>query len=437
MQSERPAILVLGAYRQTLAVLRSLAAQYELILGTDSPDSFVARSKHAHSLWHHPSLINVADFLTSLDELLSANRNIRVLFPVGDREILLLNQHRAGLPHWVQCAMPSDHVIQVSQQKAAMFHLVEHLGVPVASYRRVANGYQQLTAVATEIGYPCIVKAESETHRVFGEKAFIAKNPTTLEHKLATSLDTESGNPSALIVQKYCTGARRNVYFFADQGVVQASVEVAIDRTDQWDGTGYAVEGHTVRPAEEWNGHLKRLTRCLDYQGAGCLQYLVDSTTGATTFLEINARLGANFACALDSGLNLPLWWVQQCERTAAKENPTDGLHPHRFTYKPGRRYTWLYGDLRGLRKAIAAKQLTSRQCFRWLRSMLLANLRSRTHITFRISDPLPTMALYKWLLGGMARQLSAVLLGGNAPDPSPAVPVDKLQTPDTEDKTG
>ena len=186
-------------------------------------------------------------------------------------------------------------------------------------------------------------------------------------------------------MQKYFPGKRRNIYFFAARGKVAASVEVEIDRTDRIDGTGIAVEGHTVTPDRYWCDHLQRLTDSLNYDGAGCLQYLVDEETGQSSFLEVNARLGANFVSVLDCGLDLPLWWVQ----TSLSQKPTISDD---YSYPQGRRYTWLYGDLLGLKNALSSNDISSRRWWKWLAQLVVASLRSRTHVTFRWTDPLPTL---------------------------------------------
>lgn len=404
MDSGKDGILVLGAYRQTLSVLRSLGDAYALVLGCSDDESFVTKSRYVSAVWEHPALSDAESFLAGLQQLLRDRPEIKSIFPVGDTEILFLCQHADRLPEGITCVMPTVDVVNACQQKTEMFQRVCRLDIPAARYKSLTDGARSLLAAADEVGYPCIIKPENESTRVFGSKAYIALTQQALADKVSQA-NAATDLPGDLIVQKYCVGGRRNIYFFADHGRVLASVEVAIDRTDQLDGTGYAVEGHTVAPNKDWSRHLSRLVESLDYHGAGCLQYLVDPTTGESTFLEINARLGANFACVLDCGLDLPRWWIQLSEGIDRSRIGLSSLD-HDFSYQVGRRYTWLYGDLLGLKKSVAAGKLSASQIVQWLSRLLLANFRSATHVTFRWSDPRPTITVFTELLSGPLKRL-------------------------------
>ncbi len=419
MDSDRRTALVLGGYRQTLAVLRSLAGDYDLVLGRQEAHTFVDRSRHVVKTWQHPPLspAGAERFFASLHQLLEDNPSIELLFPVGDTEILFLSEHREKLPSQIRCVMPDVEVVHACQQKTEMFDRVGNLGVPNAAYQSVTGGPAALLESACAVGFPCIVKPENETSRIFGKKAFIALTQESLQKKLDQFAGQDDAVPSESIVQKYCVGPRRNVYFFAQHGVVKAAVEVEIDRTDQWDGTGYAVEGHSVAPSQPWSSHLQALAKSLEYHGAGCLQYLIDPATGQATFLEINARLGANVACAVDCGLDLPAWWAKQvCDESISWESGD-------FRYPIGRRYSWLYGDLLGLKKAIGARQLAARSLLSWGLRMFAATLRSRTHITFQWNDPLPTAVVFAELFAGPFRRLfQPAVTPARQPSPAKAI---------------
>jgi len=396
-------ILVLGAYRQTLSVLRSLGARYPLVLGRIESQTYVDRSRFVSRTWQHPKLSpdNPEVFLESLQKFLAENPNVRTVFPVGDSEILFFSDLRERLPEGIQFIMTSKDVVDACQQKTEMFNRVIDLGIPTADFRSISKS-DSLSDTADEVGYPCIIKPENETSRIFGKKAFIAVDRESLRQKLSAFATDPDGIPDESIVQKYCIGGRHNIYFFAERGSVLASTEVRIDRTDQWDGTGYAVEGHTVPADDKWAEHLSNVVADLDYHGAGCLQYLVDPATGESTFLEINARLGANFACVFDCGLDLPGWWVSQL----VEEESEACKPPANFSYPVGKRYTWLYGDLLGLKKALGNGQVSASQAITWLGRLFLANVRSATHVTFRWNDPMPALVAMKELLGGPLRKL-------------------------------
>ena len=237
MDSNNHCVLVLGAYRQTLSVLRSLSHRHRLILGCVEPDSFVIKSKHVDETWIHQTLSDATadQFFAELAELLRQRPSIQVIFPVGDSEILFLSRYADRLPHGVHCVMPAAEVAEVCQRKAKMFSHVREQGVPAATYRSVADGRESLLSAVDEVGLPCIIKPEDETSRVFGKKAFIAVTRQALIEALARHESESEAVPQAVIVQKYCLGGRRNIYFFAQQGekIVHDGVAGSDDDLDQ------------------------------------------------------------------------------------------------------------------------------------------------------------------------------------------------------------
>ncbi len=402
MDSDKQTVLVLGAYRQSLAVARSLGASRNVILGRTESKTYVDRSRFVCRTWQHPEIDaeNPGQFLAALDVFIEQHPEITAVFPVGDSEILFLCQHRESLSKSVTWVMPTSEVVDACQQKTEMFRRVDQLSIPNAAFASVAGGAPELLSAADEIGFPCIIKPENETSRIFGKKAFIALSRQSLCERLDQFSSQLDAIPSESIVQRYYSCPRRNIYFFADHGKVQASVEIQIDRTDQWDGTGYAVEGHAVEPDHDWSNHLEALAESLNYHGAGCLQYLIDPSTGQATFLEINARLGANVACAIGCNLDLPHWWLQQsCGATPSIPEP--------FRSPIGRRYTWLYGDVLGLKKAISGRERSFGEIGSWIKNTIAANLRSRTHVTFQLRDPVPTLVVFAELFAGPVRRFA------------------------------
>ena len=391
MTFQSPTILVLGEYRQTLAVLRSLGRRYNLVLGCQSHRSHVSKSRYVSETWIHSPIEGNGkeSFREELKGFLKERPDIGLIFPVGDREIGSLLEMKAELPGQVSCIMPSSDVISACKNKADLFEQVSKLQIPTAEFVAI-NDVQTNTLIrrADEIGYPCVIKPTSEAEQIFGGKAFVAEASQLLSRQLKLAAEQGDRLPGRCLVQRYVSGKRRNIYFFAVKGALVASVEVEIDRTDCLDGTGLAIEGHTVEPDQNWNQHLQSLITALHYDGAGCLQYLVNTDSSESSFLEINSRLGANFAAVLDCGLDLPNWWVQSF-LSQRPDVPAD------FRYPLGRRYTWLYGDLVGLKQALASESVVDRRVRRWFFNLIVANLRSRTHVTFKWTDPLPTCTAY------------------------------------------
>src|SRR4051812_39330346 len=82
----RQRVLVLGDYRQTVTVVRSLArAGYAVVLGTDDPASSTALSRYLSDVWYYESS-GVNRFYNQLEGYLRCERPDYV-FTVGESQL--------------------------------------------------------------------------------------------------------------------------------------------------------------------------------------------------------------------------------------------------------------------------------------------------------------------------------------------------------------
>jgi predicted ATP-grasp superfamily ATP-dependent carboligase len=378
-------IVLLGAYRQTLAVARALGPLgWQITLGLPATQgrSYIARSRWIDTVWSHPPLDGCADlFPAALTRFLEEHPQISFVLPIGNTEVSCLNRLRARLPSGVRYLMADERVIETCSNKAAALKLAGELGMPVAAYE-VIEHVDQLLAAGDRLGYPCVVKPVTEAVRIFGAKAIIAPSRDSLRESLAR-IPAPQG---PFIVQRYIRGERHCLYFFADKGTVLAAAQVRTGRTDRADGTGYAVTGVSVPLAPDWLQHVQRVCERLHYSGFGGLQFLRDPDNGEQTFLEINARLGGNHAGLERLGMHQVQWEIERLEGgTPSITTP--------FQYPIGVQYRWFSGDLIGFRHEWKAGSLDGRARMRW-GAGLAGTLLGPGHITFDWRDPLPTVYL-------------------------------------------
>lgn len=164
------------------------------------------------------------------------------------------------------------------------------------------------------------------------------------------------------------------------------NTQVKILRTNEYDGTGLAVHGLIIPPREDLQQFTQNLISALNYEGVGCALYLIEEDTGEITFLEINARLGANFSNIYQAGLDLPFLFVQSIEgKIIAPQTPGE----------INKYFAWLFGDLMGLLKALKKRSITPSQLLNWSFNLISAQIRSKHHVTWDIKDPLPSF--YIW----------------------------------------
>lgn len=382
-RTEEPGtVLLLGAYRQSLAVAWELeTAGHRSVLGVSRPDAALECSRAIHSVWRHPPVEYEHEFLRALGRLLEDTPEVTHVVPVGALEVWALDALRDRLPGGVSYLMPNRFAIRTCAAKPDVTALAVGLEVPVAPYRRVGDAARAMAAVA-ELGLPCVLKPVSEHRRIHGAKALIVDSGQTLRRLLAGAL-TE---PVDLLVQRQVPGQRHCLYFFAAAGRLLAARQFLVARTDHPDGTGYAVSGTSVPLCSRWLAHTERLLARLRYHGYGSLQYIRDPRSGEETFLEINARLGGAHAALARVNMQ-PVNWAITLERqgTVAVPDP--------FRYPVGERYRWFTGDLSGLLDAVRFGHLGSAAALRWLRA-LPATLLGGGHLVWRWRDPMPALRL-------------------------------------------
>lgn len=381
-------ILVLGDHRQALAVARSLhRAGYRVIAGRDARRTLLERSRCVAEVWEHPSVHDRVAWTGALEAFCAARRDVGAVFPVGVEEIELISPLASRLPVLVVAAGAS--ALAVCRSKRALLALADSLHVPTGKWAVVRDRAALLPALE-RVGLPAVVKPDRHGEAQ-GFKAAILER-----HADAALLADRIPFPACgWVLQHLARGSRRNVYFVARKGVLLGLAQLRILRTDRPDGTGLAVEGLSVNPDPALVEWTTALARALDYTGAGCAQFMVDPSTPAVSFLEINARLGANCAAPCACGLDLPRLFVEALLGTAATQGPA----------KIGRRYAWFEGDFHGLASCLQSHRIGWGAASAWLLRAILAQLRAEDQIVFSWRDPLPTLAtLNLWIKVALRR---------------------------------
>lgn len=378
-------VLLLGNLRASLTLARKLhAAGWMVHCGVDGDDPYLSFSRAVAGAFRHPPLDIHPDL--ALDDVLgylARHPHITAVIPVSEVATRIVSRRRDRFDASVRLLMAEDAVVELCADKARLFRLCDQLGVRLAR-RIIVESHAALQSAVEAMGRPCVVKPVESTELVFGTKALILG----LNDDAAEVLPGWPPGHRTLCVQSFVDGPRVNVYFGATEGRLLGAAAVEIARTDRWDGTGYAVEGVSTQPSPALRHASEALVQAVGYTGVGCLQFMVDRATGEISFLEINPRLGANYAIAEACGLPLSLWMVQIVGGCIDAET-ADAWSP-----SVGRRYVWSKGDLAGLKREHSAGRLTPTQAAAWAFRALLAAA-SMPHLTFDPRDPAPTLWIY------------------------------------------
>jgi predicted ATP-grasp superfamily ATP-dependent carboligase len=381
-------ILLLGNYRPTLAIARALAPHgHRVIVTRGDGEGCAEYSRHVAECWDHPPIDDEAAFVGALATFLARRPDVTTVLPVWEPCVLALARHHARLPADRIYATPPPDTVMTCLDKIRMLDLAREAGLPCAPFA-VVDDYTALTREAVRIGFPVIVRPLSSSRPLVGKKALIAETPELLRVRLPAWPPEQD----RLIVQRYVRGSRYSIYFAADAGRPIRFMVTETLRTVAVDGTGIGTDARTIELSAEVRGWAERLLGRLRYQGVGLFQLVGDEDR--STFLELNPRIGGNHALAEASGLELSRLAID-----LARSSPS----PEALVVAPaGRRCVWTYGDLRGVRTAVAAREISVRDALRAVARTMAGGVRADVHLTWDRRDPLPTMALYARLVPGV-----------------------------------
>ncbi|HVR28073.1 MAG TPA: hypothetical protein VMS86_00950 [Thermoanaerobaculia bacterium] len=377
-------VLVLGSYRQTVTVVRSLArAGYAVVVGRHGRRAPAELSRFTSEVWIHPDPENRRRFADAVVDLVASRPGIGYVFPVSEIEIQPLTT-RGDLGSRAIVVVPGRQALETCLDKRATYAIARELGVPLPE-TRIVTGRAELERAVESIGFPCVIK-RPDSIVVGGKKAVICGDRSDLETRRAT-IERERG---PLVLQAWVSGHRHNCQFAAREGEILTFFQQKVLRTDEVDGTGLGVDGVSVAPSPELRSYCDALVARLRYTGVGCIQFLVDESTGATALLEWNPRLDATCDLPFRCGIDFPLLALRLAESGCAAAASSAVAVPD--GYPAGRRIYWLAGDLNGLLRGLRARDFGVSELLPRLLTMGACALRREYHLGWSWRDPMPTV---------------------------------------------
>ncbi|MBO9427006.1 hypothetical protein J7444_19885 [Labrenzia sp. R4_1] len=308
-------------------------------------------SKYVHAVWDHPPLSSGADvFQEAMDALCAKDLTIELVIPVAESFVRAFAESRLKPPGAIKLASMASDTITFCLNKPLLLSKAAELDIPIAPFV-VTSNHQDLLRQASKLNFPLVIRPMDSTKRLGGKKALTCRTVGDLKEQQEVLKD------KSLLTQEYVSGKRDNIYFSAHHGELQSYLHAKIERTDQPDGSGLALEGVTVEPCPILKSYVVKLLRGIGYHGIGCVQFLVDEREDRRYLLELNPRLAGNHALAEHAGLTL-------------SEDILDLAHG-RLANRPlsvgqaGIRYTWLAGELESLRLAWRAGDFGALQFLR------------------------------------------------------------------------
>lgn len=390
-QPQPGTVVLLGNYRPTLVLARRLGqAGYRVISGLQGCDRGAELSRHVDEVWDHPCVKADRDeFLEALNALLVERPDITCVYPVAEEYVRFFAERRPALSRPVTLAMVHPQTVDACLNKPFMMELARQAGIPIAPFAQVRTR-EELIERAEAIGFPIVLRPADSTQRLNGEKAVLVRSRDHLDQV----------NPvwprdqAALLIQRKAAGIRHNLYFAAVDGKVCRYLHAVITRTDRKDGSGLAVDGKTIAPDPTLRRYTETLAAELDYTGVGCAQFLVDEATGAVSFLEINARIAGNHAVPEHCGLDLGAFLIAVAVGDDIDRAPREG--------RAEVRYSWLAGDLDGLKSSWRRGELSTAETISWARKVVTTAWGAHLDMMFNWRDPMPGLVTFLDVLPGI-----------------------------------
>lgn len=404
-------VLLLGNYRPALVAARALSKLgCRVVLGLGGGEGGNEYSRAVDEVWDHPELAGSGDaFVQALERFLARRPDITVVYPIGEPFVLCFAERGMRFEDHALIASVAPGIATICSDKLAMLDLATTAGVGCLPYAAV-DGYDDLLPAAEAVGFPVVVRPLNSKVLIGTRKAVICHDRSELK----AAVPIWPKDVVTLLVQRLASGVRHNVFFAAHQGEVVRALETRILRTDRIDGTGYAVDGVTVQPTPKLIFETRALAKALDFTGVGLAQFICDAETGRSCFLELNPRLAGSHAITEYAGQELTRLAIELAADIAPDARDRD------FAYRPGIRYAWSYGDLRGIKTALADGEASAADVPAMLARFLWTAIRAETHMSWSWRDPAPAFALLKRavLSGGPKAAGQLPEIGGKATRP-------------------
>lgn len=222
---------------------------------------------------------------------------------------------------------PSPSAIEAMGDKVSARNLVSGVGVPVsAGTRHPLVDVSVAVAAAEQVGYPIMVKAAAGGG---GIGMAIAENEAELCSAFSRVQSAGVGffGSDSMLLEHYVRAARHvevQVLGLADGRVFAlGDRDCSVQRRHQKVVEEAPCSSITAEVREAMFASAVRAAQAVGYQGAGTVEYLVDSITNQFYFLEMNTRLQVEHPVTeLVTGVDI----VREQFRVAAGDAPSTDL---------------------------------------------------------------------------------------------------------------
>jgi predicted ATP-grasp superfamily ATP-dependent carboligase len=275
-----------------------------------------------------------SEFQARIFDEMRSNR-YRVLIPMTDITMRLVARMRESLAPLVRMTVPSEHQVELAQDKRHVLLLAQQLGIGFPC-TRMLDPRENLVDVAHATEYPVVIKPRfswwPRNGRWVSGSVQYAHNP---EELFAKYHESHRLIPEPLVQEKI-EGEGRGVFLLLWKGELKAAFcHRRLREKPPWGGV--SVYRESIPLDEKLIKKSTALMQAIGWEGPAMLEFKLDKRDGQEKLMEVNARFWGSLQLAIDAGINFPLmlYRLSDGEEVACQLN-----------YKAGVKSRWLLGDL-------------------------------------------------------------------------------------------
>jgi D-aspartate ligase len=417
-----PPVFVMNAYYSGLGIARSLHGLGMRVYAlTSEPDAPGLRSRYFHGSYEVPNGRDEPERLRDrLIEVRAGFPEHPVLFPTRDFDVLFLHEYREALAAAYVLPQPADSPILRMMDKLELATVAKQQGIPTPT-TVVCRSAAELEREIATLRLPVIVKPrfayqwrrKGLWEKLGAAKAIIVESAEELrlQYRRLSEVTSE------IMLQQYVAGNDRDIvvcccYVNRDGELLGHFTGRKLKQSPPLVGTGSIVEAADVSPLV---APTVKLLKAFGYCGLAEVEFKYDRAAGSYFLIEVNPRHWDQHELGALVGVNL--------SRIAYSDMVGIDTAPVRPLYRPGRQYKWvaerelIYALAQGVKNEVRA----TRAAKGWLRAALAAatntlrDLRSllrgqKIFGILKLRDPLPAMAMCRYLLSDAFRFLTIAL---------------------------
>ncbi len=301
-------VLVTGAdQRQGLAVIRSLGKYGVKVLAAGiKENSFGFYSRYAAATWVYPSPFD--DPQGFVDSILDAVRRygIRLVFPVVESTLVVINQFRSTLEQEVEIVAASREAVDLAMDKDRQFTIATELGIRVPK-TATPESMQTALAEVKEFNFPLVLKASVKPQDTELSSDVLKVRYARDQRSLEKLLEEYYRSGVIPVIQELVFGEGLGCGVLMDH-------EKPLCCYQYWRGrenhpTGGVPVRYTSMPMwSEVREQSVRLLQAMGWHGIAQVEWKNIIGTREVVLMEVNGRFWASLPGALHAGMDFPVW---------------------------------------------------------------------------------------------------------------------------------